>query len=254
MKSILSALALALTLLPPSLGYAQQSSGLIKTPHDKKIASLSWNEFNRQFRCPESLANDKERELNINDTNVWFATNSGQPLTLNNLITFRMKMLTEHNCTVTLNNIAKQNATSANNTSQPGRYLCKTTNGTKTFDKENMGNCISMPLEKDWKNIVFSNVAVVDVLPSKIVREGDNVKIWSQFYLAKTYAYTNPQFNYDRLKQISRFLCKSKQVQLIQGTYMLGEKVMYDRLSNEMITEEIEPGTINETIYNYACK
>ena len=254
MKLILSTLTLALTLLLPSLGYTQQSSGLIKTPHDKKIANLSWNEFNRQFQCPENLKNDKERELNINDTNIWFATNSGQPLTLNNLISFRMKLLTEHNCTVTLSNIAKQNANSANNTSQPGRYLCKVANGTKTFDKENTGNCISISLERDWKNIVFSNTAVVDVLPLKIVREGDNVKIWSQFYLAKSYAYTNPQFNYDRLKQISRFLCKSKQVQLIQGTYMLGEKVMYDRLSNEMITEEIEPGTINETIYNYACK
>ena len=248
MKLLLFALTISLTLPHPNIGYTQQSSELIKTPHDKKIASLSWNEFYEQFRCPENLSSDNDRELNINDTTIWFATNSGKPLTIANLSAFRMGLLKEHNCTFTLNNIAKHNV------EYPERYLCQTKSSSRIFSKENKNNCSSIRLENNWVNIIFSDSVIVDIMPSRIVKEGDNVKIWSQFYLAKNYAYSNPKFNYDRHRQISRFLCKTQQVQLIQGTYMLGEKVMYERLSNEMITEEIEPETIYEILYKYACK
>ena len=76
---------------------------------------ISEAEFSKQFQCPQYLSNDRERELAIDYMMQWLSANSKNPVTPDSLIAFRMKMLKEHRCETTLNNI-QQN--SSNNTQQ----------------------------------------------------------------------------------------------------------------------------------------
>jgi hypothetical protein len=77
--------------------------------------NISEAEFSKQFQCPQYLSSDRERELAIDYMMQWLGANSKNPVTPDSLIAFRMKMLKEHRCETTLNNI-QQN--SSNNTQQ----------------------------------------------------------------------------------------------------------------------------------------
>ena len=67
--------------------------------------NISEAEFSKQFQCPEYLSNDRGRESAIDYMMQWLGANSRTPVTPVSLVAFRMKMLTEHHCETTLNNI-----------------------------------------------------------------------------------------------------------------------------------------------------
>lgn len=133
-------------------------------------------------------------------------------------------------------------------------YLCLSDNGEKYFSGKNTDTCGPYTVPKGWITVMATENDIVDIMPNTIIREKDGVKIWAHFYSAQPSSMGNDDIQYDGMKSISKYYCKKKQTRMIQATYTLGRDVVYERLENEAITEEIEPGTVNEKIYEYVCK
>jgi len=114
--------------------------------------------------------------------------------------------------------------------------------------------CSKTVLEDGWVNLIFNEAVLVDYHPDTVVIEDDGVKVWLQFFMARPTPSQNSRWEYDHLKGAYKFLCKSRQQLLIQGTYQLGTRTVYERLSNETVLEEIEPGTISDALRGFFCK
>ncbi|MBT8606766.1 J domain-containing protein [Polynucleobacter paneuropaeus] len=84
-----------------------QASSMLSRP----IESLSESEYRNQYICPENLASDADRKKTVDDMLKWLgAHNKSNSVT--SLVNFRMSLLTEHKCKITLQNIAKNSAES----------------------------------------------------------------------------------------------------------------------------------------------
>ena len=90
-------------------------------------------------------------------------------------------------------------------------------------------------------------------MPSTIVKEKDGTKLWTQFILSKAVPSGDGSWHYNAVRSISKFYCGKRQTRLIQGTYSLDGARVYERAFTEAITEEIDPQTINNTLYENVC-
>jgi hypothetical protein len=134
------------------------------------------------------------------------------------------------------------------------RALCTREDGSRYFTQKLDANCRTNFLEEGWANFRFAETFIVDLLPENIVREPDGAKLWTQFFFAQPIPSEDGTWRYDYVKSISKFYCGKRQTRLIQATYVLAGKRVYERSSAEAIVEEIEPGTVNEDLYKYVCK
>lgn len=210
---------------------------------------LSDAAFSKMFRCPESLSSDDARKNAINDFLTW-AGQRYPNLTIEKVVKLRTRLLDEHHCEKTIANIESSSA-QANG---PPRNLCIGDDKRRYFSDQTGSNCTSVPLNRGWVNFHSEPKVIVDIMPSKIVRERDGTKIWAQFFLAEPVDSNDGRWRYDYVKSVTKYYCGTKQQLLIQGIYSLNGKPTYERTSTESIVEEIEPGTLAEDIYEYACK
>jgi len=87
----------------------------------KGITQLTEKEFNNQFRCPESYREETKKNLAMDDMLKWYGAHH-KNATIRNIVTFRMKILEEHNCNVTLQNI--QNNSFVSSDSKEASFDC----------------------------------------------------------------------------------------------------------------------------------
>jgi len=213
-------------------------------------APQSYADFSKTFQCPENLATEQDKKNALQAFLTW-AQKKYPDLTVDKVVKLRTKLLKEHHCNKTLANIqdfSKEDQSQNSNM----RYQCLKNNGRLYFSTAEKKKCQSIPLEAGWKNFLTEEGFMVDINPSKIVREKDGAKIWARFYLAQP--SSGGSFKYNYVQSITKFFCQTKQQLLIQGTYRLNGEVQHERLSNESVMEEIEPGTISELLLNYVCK
>lgn len=212
--------------------------------------SLSYADFSKSFRCPEDLPTDKAREKSVQTFLTW-VQQSHPNLTIRKTVELRAKLLEEHYCEKTLANMRSSSALVENGSP---RNLCTSDDGRRYFSDELAAHCVPVPLEHGWANFHSEPKVVVDVMPSKRVKERDGTKIWAQFFLAEPVPSDDGRWSYDYVKSITKYFCGTKQQLLIQGTYSLKGSRVYERSATESLMEEIEPGTLAEGLYNYACK
>ncbi len=55
------------------------------------------------------------------------------------------------------------------------------------------------------------------------------------------------------MRGVTKFYCGRRQIKLMQATYIMDGKTVYERLVDEAIMEEPEPGTVNEELYAFLC-
>jgi hypothetical protein len=216
------------------------------------VTGLSDAEFSRRFRCPESYQTEAEQKAAVITFINWYAAKHGGNVTIESLTAYRMRLLEEHHCDKTLKNI--RSSSSAISESRSPRNLCTGDDGRRYFSKEFSENCVPLPLAQGWKNFGSWPEVVLDILPSKAVKERDGTKIWAQFFLAEAVPSEDGRWSYDHVKSITKFFCGTKQQLLIQATYSLNGRLIYERSSTESVMEEIEPDTLAEKLYEYACK
>jgi hypothetical protein len=101
---------------PPLYDWYMEQGGLgMKQPKPEQTAAnnaitqLTEDEFNKQFRCPESFDNDPQRKQAVDETLKWYGTHN-KNATLSSIVSFRMKLLEDHHCNVTLQNIRINNS------------------------------------------------------------------------------------------------------------------------------------------------
>lgn len=201
------------------------------------------------FQCPENIPTEQKQNKALNDFLNW-AMQKYPNITTEQFVALRVEMLEKHKCAKTLASIKSNESQQKSN----DRYQCLKSNGSLYFSSTGGKKCKSIPLEEDWVNFRIEPNFIIDIIPSKVVKERDGVKIWSQYYLAQPARSTDGAWKYNYVKSVTKYFCKSKQQLLIQGTYYLNGEIQNERLSNESITEEIEPGTISELLLDYACK
>lgn len=68
------------------------------------ISELSEDEFNRQFKCPETFIDDDQSKTALADMLKWYAAHNST-VTAEDFVKYRMKILEKHRCEVTLRNI-----------------------------------------------------------------------------------------------------------------------------------------------------
>lgn len=232
MKSIFAIISLAWC----SFAYAQ--------------APQFYADFSKTFQCPENLATEQDQKNALQEFLTW-AQKKYPDLTVAKVVELRTKLLKDHHCDKTFANIQESlQGVQAQNLNT--RYQCLKNNDSLYFSTVEKKKCQSIPLEAGWKNFLTEERFMVDINPSKIVREKDGAKIWARFYLAQQSSGGSFQYNY--VQSVTKYFCQTKQQLLIQGTYRLNGAVQYERLSNESVMEEIEPGSISELILNYVCK
>lgn len=213
-------------------------------------APQSYTEFSKKFQCPENLASGQDQQNAINDFLTW-AQMKYPDSTAASLVELRTKLLKEHNCSNTLTNI-NESSQEAHAQNLNMRYQCLRNNGSLYFSTVENENCQTIALKSGWKNFMTEEEFMVDINPSRIVREKDGAKIWAQFYLARP--LSGGDFEYNYVQSITKYFCQTQQQLLVQGTYVLNGSVQYERLSNESLIEEIEPGSVAEYLLDYVCK
>lgn len=201
------------------------------------------------FQCPKNITTEKKQKKALNDFLEW-AMQKYPNITTDQLVALRIEMLEKHKCTKTLASIKSNQSQQTSNY----RYQCLKTNGSLYFSSTGGKKCQALPLQTDWVNFRIEPTFIVDILPSKTVKERDGVKIWTQFYLAQPVRSTDGAWNYNYVKNVTKYFCETKQQLLIQGSYFLNSEIQHERLSNEAVLEEIEPGTISELLLEYACQ
>lgn len=133
------------------------------------------------------------------------------------------------------------------------RFLCND-GGKPYFAKTpNNKNCQSQFLEETWDNFAITRHFIADYMPTKIVRENDGIKVWTQFFFAEPVSSDDAKWHYDYVKGVTKYYCGIRQMMLIQATYFYKSERIYERLSNEAVMEEIEPDTLSETLYTKLC-
>ncbi|HEX9159835.1 MAG TPA: hypothetical protein VF835_06375, partial [Rhizomicrobium sp.] len=60
--------------------------------------------------------------------------------------------------------------------------------------------------------------------------------------------------SYDSTKGEWKFFCDKRQQIIVQADYLLGNRPIYYRQSNEAVVEGIEPGTISDALYKRFCQ
>lgn len=134
-----------------------------------------------------------------------------------------------------------------------GHFIC-TGNGRRYFSQNNNGDCQSIPHDNNSQIIAGSETYVFTYFPASIVRENNIIKYWYTAYFPNPFQdVEGNRFEYDRVKAATKIDCKRRQQTLIQGTYFLDDKIVYERSANESILEEIEPGTVAEDILRRIC-
>ncbi|MDB5985281.1 MAG: hypothetical protein JWR16_334 [Nevskia sp.] len=204
--------------------------------------------FSKTFRCPEDLPNDQARKDALKTFLVW-AGQRDTNITVTKIVELRTRLLEEHHCEKTLANIRQSEL-------PPGasRYQCTAQDRSRHFTDQKDAGCVAVPIEDGWVNLISQPQALVDVLPSGNVKEDDGTKIWTQFYLAEPVSTEDGLRQYNHVKGVTKYYCKSKQQRLIQADYWLNDRLVLRTSSANSVIEEIEPGTLAETIYEYACK
>jgi hypothetical protein len=135
------------------------------------------------------------------------------------------------------------------------RFLCTLSNGQRVFRQPTPElRCLKRVLDNGWVNLVFDEAVLIDYHPDTVVIENDGIKVWLQFFNAKPVQSANSRWAYDYFKGTYKFFCKSRQQLLIQGSYQLNNRTVYERLSNESVLEEIEPGTVSDGLRGFFCK
>jgi hypothetical protein len=201
------------------------------------------------FQCPENIPTEEKQKKALSDFLGW-AMQKYPNITTEQFVDLRIEMLEKHKCTKTLASIKSNESQQTSN----NRYQCLKSNGSLYFSSTGGRKCQPVPLEADWVNFRIEPNLIIDIIPSKVVKERDGAKIWSQFYLAQPASSSDDAWKYNYVKSITKYFCETKQQLLIQGTYYLNGEIQHERLSNESVTEEIEPGTISELLLDYACK
>ncbi|NOU01916.1 MAG: hypothetical protein HOO95_10145 [Gallionella sp.] len=201
------------------------------------------------FQCPENIPTEQKQKKALSDFINW-AMQKYPNITTEQFVALRLEMLEKNKCAKTLASIKSNESPEASN----NRYQCLKGNGSLYFSSVGGEECQSVPLEADWVNFRVEPDLIVDIIPSKVVKEIDGTKIWSQYYLAQVASSSDGAWKYNYVKSVTKYFCKTKQQLLIQGVYYLNGEIQHERLSNESIIEEIEPGTISELILDYACK
>lgn len=74
------------------------------------ITLLTEAQFNEQFRCPETYADDDQRKQELADTLRWYGSHYKEG-TLTAYVSYRMQLLKAHHCDATLRNIASNSTT-----------------------------------------------------------------------------------------------------------------------------------------------
>jgi hypothetical protein len=133
------------------------------------------------------------------------------------------------------------------------RFACRSPTGERYFSLTMVGKCNRVIMESGWVNFALMRNVIVDLHPGSIVREGDTAKLWVEFHLADP-VRDDLNRQYDSLRASYRLNCKTREQLLIQGTYRLGAKVIWQRLSDKAVLEEIEPGTINDALLAAVCE
>jgi len=85
------------------------SSLISHSPSNTSNDQVTEAEFNRDFRCPESFDNEDQKAKALFDMVDWYGAHN-KTVTPEGLLSFRMKVLEEHHCDVTLENIRRNNA------------------------------------------------------------------------------------------------------------------------------------------------
>ena len=201
------------------------------------------------FQCPENIQTEQKQKKALNDFLEW-AMQKYPNITTEQFVALRIEMLEKHKCAKTLASIKSSDSQQASNS----RYQCLKANGSLYFSTNGGKKCQAVPLQSEWVNFRVEQGFIVDILPSKMVKERDGVKIWSQFYLAQPSRSSDGAWNYNYVKSVTKYFCETKQQLLIQGTYYLNGEVQNERLVNESVKEEIEPGTMSELLLEYACQ
>ena len=200
-----------------------------------------------QFKCPESLT-VQERKKNAEE--FWDYCRKEHPdWTIRDVIDYRMKLLEEHGCSRTLENIR----TSAE-ADKSSRYLCVEENGQRYFSSQRSDKCKEIKLEQGWENFSLIPSAIVDIKAGSLISEPDGKTIWVRFYLAGVYAGVDGRWNYDYVESMNKFYCGKQETRLINGTYKLGGKTVHIRPESESVAESVDPGTLNEAFYNFLCE
>ncbi len=219
---------------------------------------MSYLNFSESFQCPESLATEAEQQSSLERFMQW-ATVKYPNLTVEKLVNLRTKLLKEHRCDKTLANI-QEPSKGAHFKESKTRYQCIGESNRLYFSKFENKKCKTVPLEKGWENFLIEKGFIVDINFSKILKENNGVKVWARYYLAEPSTFSFPKtsstsnFDYNYIQSVTKYFCQTKQQLLIQGTYILNGVVQYERLSNESVMEEIEPGTISELLVTHLCK
>ncbi|MFY9329739.1 MAG: DUF3426 domain-containing protein [Georgfuchsia sp.] len=74
------------------------------TKPEKPLTDLTEGEFNERFRCPETYATEAEGKNALAEALNWYGAHNNT-VTVKSFIEFRMKLLADHRCYKTLNNI-----------------------------------------------------------------------------------------------------------------------------------------------------
>jgi hypothetical protein len=133
------------------------------------------------------------------------------------------------------------------------RFECILANGEKIFTPFPKGRCSRRPLDDGWQSFVFGETILIDYHSTSVLREADGVKAWVQILFA-TPASLSPRGKYNYMRSSYKLFCNTRQQLLIQGTYKLGNKTVWERLSNASIKEEIEPGTVSDRLLRFFCR
>lgn len=213
-------------------------------------APQSYADYSKTFQCPENLTTAQDQKNSLQEFLNW-AQKKYPDLTVAKVVELRTKLLKEHHCNKTLAKI-QESSHEVQAQNPITRYQCLKNNGGLYFSTVRNEKCKSIQLEAGWENFLTEEGFMVDINPSKIVREKDGAKIWARFYLAQP--SSGGSFTYNYVQSVTKYFCQSKQQLLIQGTYRLNGAVRFERLSTEAVMEEIEPGTISELLLNYVCK
>ena len=104
--------------------------GLSKAPESptgetRTVEHLSEAQFDRQFRCPESYSSESESKQALANMLKWYAARNPK-VTVDEVISFRMKLLEKHGCRETLRNI--ENAATAPSVKLPtynSKSICR---------------------------------------------------------------------------------------------------------------------------------
>lgn len=226
--------------------------GLLDDSGAFEILSISSKKMRIQFHGTPKLLTYEDRILPIVDSQ----TKPKVPIRMD--LAIRPKSACSYD-----NILSSQKRFSAikNNSAAPslaakGRFrsLCTSEDKKKYFSKGLIRDCLINFREEGWVNFYMSPHVIVDIIPNRMVREKDGIKIWAQFFMADPVDSNNGEWHYDYVKSISKYYCGKKQTRMIQATYSLNGRNVYERSSMDSILEEIEPETINESLYNYVCK